>query len=289
MPERLVPIAANVWMIPAASVRSTPENRGRSINIGVAMGVDGAVVIDSGSNLATGRAVLALVESQLERRVRWVVNTHAHPENVLGNAGLTERGAQAIAHPETSRLMRERCPECQKNFAQRLGLSNEPSAVIPTPFLAQDTARFQGNLHWLVATGGHLPGSVAVFDATSGVLFAGGAVVNQVIPDVAEADIAAWIDTLSRWERTLAIVRVLPDRGEPGSASLLRETRAYLQTLLDETQSAYDDGVDLSDVAQRVRAVAFAGWALYDELHAANVRAVFRKIESDDLRQSKAK
>jgi cyclase len=60
-------------------------------NIGFQIGVDGVVVVDSGS-AASADAVIAAIKKVTPQPIRYVINTSADPDHVGGNAALAKAG-----------------------------------------------------------------------------------------------------------------------------------------------------------------------------------------------------
>ncbi|RPI21202.1 MAG: MBL fold metallo-hydrolase [Actinobacteria bacterium] len=70
------------------------------LNIGLVLGADGALVVDTRTTPLEGRQLLADIARITALPVRWVVNTHWHWDHVLGNsefAGAELWGHQACA------------------------------------------------------------------------------------------------------------------------------------------------------------------------------------------------
>jgi cyclase len=62
---------------------------GAGANIAVQVGAEGVVVVDTGL-AAAGDAVLAAIRRLTDKPIRHIINTHAHPDHVGGNAALVK-------------------------------------------------------------------------------------------------------------------------------------------------------------------------------------------------------
>lgn len=114
-------LASGVFVIPSPLADSNPENRGRVVNSGFIVGRDGVIVIDSGANRRHGEAILATVARVTPKPVKLLINTHPHPQNVLGNSAFAERGIPILATAATVAAMDERCPNCLTSLRQSVG------------------------------------------------------------------------------------------------------------------------------------------------------------------------
>jgi len=284
----LVPqqVAPGVYAFIGAQEEISAKNRGNVINSGFIVGPTGVIVIDTGVNVVHGRAILAAIRRITDRPIALVVNTHPHPENVLGNHAFA--GAPILARRETIEAMRARCKICFENVERVLGAPAMAGTEIVIPNLS-----VEGN-GWFEAGGrrielyyfgwGHTEGDLAVFDPQSGVLFTGDLVYLDRVPYTHEAHVRGWIAALDGLERIPAR-RIVPGRGPIADPARMAETRAYLAALLAATQRQYEAGTSVIDLLQdpKMDLPHYAGWALYGDMHPLNIQHVYTELEREEF------
>jgi len=129
-----------------------------------------AVVIDPG-----GDEMLILAEvAQAGAKVRFIVNTHGHPDHVAANGPLKKAtGAEIVMHGEDAVFFGR--PEVEQYFSA-LGLPPSP----PPDRLVKDGERIDFGRESLqvIHTPGHTPGGICLYSApelfTGDTLFVGG-------------------------------------------------------------------------------------------------------------------
>ena len=106
----IIPVAGNVYMI---------QRPGGGGNIGVQVGPDGVLLVDSLFAPLADRLVEA-VKQVTDEEIRFLVNTHIHIDHVGGNENLAELGVLIFAHYNTRlRFLEEKshCPRAGGSFA----------------------------------------------------------------------------------------------------------------------------------------------------------------------------
>lgn len=279
-------VADDVYVIPGVLAETSPSNRGRVVNTGFIIGTDGVIVVDSGANHEHGRAILSSVASITDKPVKLLINTHPHPQNVLGNSAFAERGIPILATAATRAAMRVRCPDCLRRLEQSVGAEAMAGTRIRLPDLVTAAGEVRDvagrRLELLHAGHGHSEGDLAVFDATSAVLFTGDLVYREQVPHLSEADTAGWLASL-RALGELPFRTLVPGRGPVGGAADLAPIGRYLAQLRQRVGAAYDAGRGADEVVTLADLPEFSSWQGYAERHGRNVQHVYFEIERDDL------
>jgi len=279
-------VARNVYVLPGKLGAPSPGNLARIANVGVIIGANGVIVIGTGTSDADGERLLAAVGRLSKRPVVLAINTYAGPEHVLGNSAFARRGIPILAHRATDDYMVANCALCQRNLRAVVGDTamagthpERPQRLIDGPVSIVAGGRRLDILHYGST---QQLGSIAVFDVTSGVLFAGGLASFGVVPDAHDADLANWIKALEEMRRLPAKV-VVPARGTSGPPSRLDDVTDYLTRLAQETQRAYDAGLGLAGTSADVELPRYAGWAMYAQNHRRNVHFQYLRLEAREL------
>jgi glyoxylase-like metal-dependent hydrolase (beta-lactamase superfamily II) len=152
-------------------------------NIALRFGEDGVVLVDAGSE---GRfaEVERLVASVTAAPIRYVINTHLHPDHTGGNAAVAEN-ATIVGHVVTRDLMRSR------------GMPHTPRATF-----TQDTTLVTGSLEVRVLHlgAGHTGGDAIVYFPDLRVVHVGD-LLHEISPFIDYehgGSSAAWVTALNR-------------------------------------------------------------------------------------------
>jgi glyoxylase-like metal-dependent hydrolase (beta-lactamase superfamily II) len=208
-------------------------------------------------------------------------------EAIFGATVFQEHGARVLAHEEAARLMAERCQRCLEHRTAALGAQLMAGTRVPRPDRvlrgSQILAVAGRRLELLDQSGAASPGSIAVWDRESGVLFAGGLASFGRIPETRDGTLAEWIRALHRLAAVPARA-VIPAHGWVGSPTDLAALAAYLGALERRTRQAYAAGASLLDAPRTVALDEYRGWALYDSVHPRNVHHAYLELERRELR-----
>ncbi|WP_427307061.1 MBL fold metallo-hydrolase [Cupriavidus sp. H39] len=243
----------------------------------------GVLVVDPGPHAAWGNALLGAIRALTPQPVRWVVNTHAHPEHVLANAafaGLRPRPA-FLASAATAALMRQRCADCLDRLTAQLGRAamRGTAIVLPEPALRAGGWLQTGETAWQVQVHApaHSASDTVLYAPQLRLLCAGGLAYRERVPEMQEASLQGWRQALRQLGALPADTVVATAAGTP--AQTLVPTLAYLDALADGIGAALAAGRDASHAVDAVAADAFRQWRHFQARHPLNVQRAWRQLE----------
>ena len=280
-----------VWM-PDRLEDISPGNRGRVLPISAVVDAGEALVVDPGPSHLVGRRIRLSLACRFGARVRWVVNTHAHAESVLGNsafAGLQARSLLDIAATAGTReAMQRRCGQCLPHLADLVGADAMRGTHIALPNLrlveGETLAVGRLRLQVLQVAQAHTESDLLLWEPGRRVLWAGGLVYEGRVPELAQGSLGGWLQALQRLSALRPAVVISAAWSTPPQADRLppaiEATEGYLQALRVRILQAMDAGLDGSDL-QALALPAYAHWRGYSQRHGFNVQRAWRELEPE--------
>ncbi|MGH8167119.1 MAG: MBL fold metallo-hydrolase, partial [Woeseiaceae bacterium] len=104
-------------------------------NAGFVIGERCVAVIDTGGSMAEGKALDAAIGNLTDVDVCFVINTHVHPDHMLGNAAFERDNVEFIGHEKLPRAMAMRGDTYRQLAAEYSG--DAPQIVLPERTVGQ--------------------------------------------------------------------------------------------------------------------------------------------------------
>jgi len=260
------------------------ENAGDIANLGVVIGRDAVAVIDTGGSVAVGRALRAAVRTLTNKPIRYVINTHEHPDHIFGNAAFVHAGTTFVGHQNLTGSIRAHGPFYLHSFRGVLGADAIAQVrLIPPTVLVDHTMTLDLGDRPLLLTAWYPPAhtdcDLTILDERTHTLFAGDLVFLDHVP-VIDGSLKGWLDVLPRLAR-LPADRVVPGHGGrigswPGA---LDDERRYLLAVEADARRFIAAGTPLAKAVPLIGQSERGRWRLFDDYNPRNATAAFSELE----------
>lgn len=263
---------------------TTPENAGDIANLGIIVGRDAVAVVDTGGSVAVGTALLAAVRQITDLPVRYVINTHEHPDHIFGNAAFARPGVTFVGHHNLPRSLGERGDYYLHSYRGALGEAAiiEVKIIPPTLLVANETTLDLGGRTLKLTAWSppaHTDCDLTVLDQATGTLYSGDLVFLQHIP-VVDGSVKGWLAVIPRLVE-LPAVRVVPGHGRLVGPwpQALEDERRYFSVITADARRMVAAGVPLADAVPKIGASERDRWHLFDDYNPRNATLVFTEAE----------
>jgi len=265
-------IAPHTWAVFGPTSQPNVENKGFMNNPVFVITNKSVVVIDPGSSVHAGRALLEKIKVLTDRPVTHVFNSHIHGDHWLGNQAFQEANpdVQIYAHPKM--IEEAKAGEAESWIKLMLtlteGATKGTKAVYPTDALKNgqkvviDDITIKSHLSEFAHTK-----TDAMFEILEDkVLITGDNSFNNRMPRL---DDGSYIGNMKAMDTGLAldVKVVVPGHGPSGGKEILSNFRDFLSTIYDTSKKLLEDDMESFEMKPIIvkKMEKFTKWENFDE------------------------
>ena len=259
----------------------------RLANIGFIVGERCIAVIDTGGSLKEGQALATAIKKVSNKPVCYVINTHVHPDHLLGNLAFKESGTEFVGHRNLPRAVAILGPTYVKRATSVLKTDATLEWLVPPKRLVSQPLTLDLGGRQLLLTPhsqAHTDNDLSIFDEQTQTLWTGDLLFVEHIPVVGgSGSVNGWLGVIDEIQH-LKPRTIVPGHGQllENPTSAINNLKRYLSVLRDETRAwiAEDKGIDtaLENIGHSER----DKWAMFDHYHKRNVSYAYTELEWED-------
>ena len=255
---------------------------GLGANSGFVVGRDGVLVIDTRYTPALANELLAAIRSVTKAPIKYVVNTHYHPDHAWGNMVFKAQGARIMARPETREALEKYSPEYlayyKKRSKETYDMLKDIQIVPPDTTVTDNEEINLGDVKAVIRCFGpaHTAGDCVVIVPKGRIAFVGGLVVNGYHPNLGDpgVDLDNWIKSLDRLA-VMPIDNIVPGQGRVCGKETIASEKEYITRLRNQCDQDIQRMVPMDQAAMAISIPGAEGY-LQPNVLPFNVQAVYR-------------
>jgi quinoprotein relay system zinc metallohydrolase 2 len=280
------PLASGAWVHYGVIEDFAITNHGDISNAGLIVGARCAAIIDTGGSPRVGRMQLAAARALTDKPICYVINTHVHPDHVMGNVAYkAQTGVQFVGNAKLAAAMNARGRIYVNAMQRELKADADGAEMVPPSVAVSDILTLDlGERRLLLKAWptAHTDHDLSVLDESTGTLWTGDLLFVTHTP-VVDGSIKGWQQVLKQLQ-TLQIKQVVPGHGKAmnSGVSELQAQAQYLQHLEAHMRGAIQQGQSLSQALAKhgvVSPALGAQWQLLESFHRRNLTAVYAELE----------
>ncbi len=261
----------------------TAANAGAICNVGVVVGADAAAVIDSGGSIIQAQAMIAAIRTITDKPIRYLINTHMHPDHIFGNVAFRNMGATVVGHHNLPSALEARGAFYLQSYRNQLGAASmEEIKIVAPTLLVEDRldldlgGRVLELRAWQAA---HTDNDLTIRDTATRTLFAGDLVFMEHLPTL-DGSLLGWLRQMDALA-AIDAARVVPGHG-PAPADwpdAVKAERRYFEALAGDIRKAIAEGRPLAEAVKTAGRSEEHNWVLFDEYNERNATAAYAELE----------
>lgn len=264
---------------------ATEANKGEIANVGFIVGDNCIAVIDTGGSYVEGESLRKAIRKHSDLPICYVINTHVHPDHVLGNAAFKVTRATFIGSDKLPAAMAAREGFYETRFKEILGDAYDGAEFIaPSKLVSvgEPETRDLGDrkLTLIAYPTAHTDNDLVVIDNKTKTLWTGDLLFVERIPAL-DGSINGWLEVMQQL-KAMNLNIVIPGHGpvlhDDWKTALDTEIH-YFSLIREQLRGIINDMGTITQATEEVGLSEQDKWLLFEDYHKRNVTSAFTELE----------
>lgn len=243
-----------------------------SANSTFLVGTNGILIVDTGLNAQEANKLLEKIRSVSSLPVKFVVNTHYHPDHQGGNA---------LVGPSATVISTGWTRDHTLSFIQSRGgaASFRPAELTFDQQLTVHLDPYSAEIYFPGKA--HTSGDALVYFSQQKAIAMGDLFLTNSCPAMDQGSAEQWIHALDH-VLDLPVQSVVPGHFELATKTELRRFRDYLNDLFSQVQAMYQRGATLEEVRRGIHMEKYSDFRQYQKYEATfqdNAAVIFHQLQ----------
>ena len=283
-------VAEHTYVIHGPDRDKLKENKGFVNNPAFIVSDKSVIVVDPGTSVQIGRAVLKHIRNMTDKPVTHVFNTHAHGDHWLGNHAFSEENPYVKIYSHPVMIKEAEDGAAQQWLDMFVSATNNAikgtKIVLPTHSLKDqqlitiDDITIKSHLsEWA-----HTKTDAMLEVVEDKLLFTGDTVNNQRIVPFNEGSFKGSIDAITQ-AIGLDVNVVVPGHGATGDSHILANYKAGLAAIYQSAKALMEEGLEPFEMKEKVLSshTEFKGWMGFEEEIGRYLSIAVLEAEQEDF------
>ena len=275
-----IKLAENSYYFYGKEEYFSKENGGDIANSSFIITKNSVILIDTGSSKLYGEQVKKQIEKITNKPIKYILNTHHHPDHFLGNSAFSN--SDIYASEFTKNEIEANGDLYIVNLVNIIHEAmNKTKVKAPNQILTTKNLNFDGYKLKVLYFDGHTQSDIAIYDENTKILYASDLVFYKRTLATPHANLNKWIKSLKELEKINYSILV-PGHGISSTTKdPVKENIAYLEFLQNTLKNSAKEGLDIYEILNKPIPKEFESFTMFSEEFERSVINLYPSYEKD--------
>lgn len=273
-----IKLTENIYYIEGKKEYYSKKNKGDISNTAFIITNKSVILIDTGSSAEYALALKKEIKKITNKPVKYVINTHQHPDHFLGNNAFEK--VDIFATEYLIDEIKNNGELYLSNMNRLIGESSYSTKVkVPNKILKKGKILLDNYELEILEFEGHTKSDIVILDKKTKILFTSDLIFNQRALATPHANINKWIKTLKKLKK-LDFQILVPGHGKASyTKSVIDENIEYLEFVHNSLVEGVNEGLEPFEILSKEIPNKIKNYSMFEEEFERSIINLYKKYE----------